>query len=100
MLFNFHIDFPAVSPIISPHRDATSLITGHFCQKAGYLAWRPQGTRDWLIIYTLAGKGRFGFPGGERVVEPGDITLLRPGTPHDYGVEKSLAHWELLWGSW
>lgn len=81
----------------TPHRDVTTLITGHFRQKSGYLAWRPRGTRDWLMIYTLAGRGRFGFGGNEIIVERGDAVLIAPGTPHDYGVEPWLQRWELLW---
>lgn len=81
----------------TPHRDVSTLIAGHFKQESGYLAWRPQGTQDWLIIHTLAGRGRFGYPGGEYVAEPGQTVLIRPGTPHDYGVEQTLQRWELLW---
>jgi AraC family transcriptional regulator of arabinose operon len=79
------------------HPEVNLLCTGHFQQGKGYEAWRPHGTRDWLLIYTIEGKGRFGHPQGEIVSRPGDLILLRPGTPHDYGVEGILQHWELLW---
>ena len=54
------------------------------------------------MIYTASGKGRFGYgnPGlaqGEMTTDAGDIVLLRPGTLHDYGVEKTLQRWELVW---
>ncbi len=81
----------------SDHIDATSLTTGLFHQTSGYSAWRPHGTRDWLLIYTVGGKGRFGYGSGEILAEPGDWVLLRPGTLHDYGVEASLKNWNLLW---
>ncbi len=81
----------------TPHLDVTTLVTGHFHQKSGYSAWRDRGTNDWLLIYTVSGKGRFGYPGGELIAEPGDWVLLRPGTLHDYGVESSLKDWDLLW---
>lgn len=81
----------------TPHTDVTSLVTGYFHQGSGYSAWRERGTRDWLLIYTVSGKGRFGFGSGELIAEPGDWVLLRPGTLHDYGVESSLKKWELLW---
>ena len=58
---------------------------------------RRDGVGDWLLIATLSGKGRFGHAEGELVVEPGEWVLIRPGTPHDYGVEASLKQWELLW---
>ena len=75
----------------------TTLVTGHFREKAGYYAWRPAGTENWLLIYTISGKGRFGYQGGEHVAQAGELTLLRPGTLHDYGVESELQRWELLW---
>lgn len=73
------------------------VLTGHFKQGKGYFAWRSQGTRDWLLIYTVAGNGRFGYRGGERISEPGEAMLLRPGTLHDYGVTPPTLWWELLW---
>src|SRR5688572_7719298 len=75
----------------------TTLVTGHFREKAGYSVWRPHGTDNWLLIHTISGKGRFGYERGEHLSPPGELTLLRPGTLHDYGVEPELQRWELLW---
>jgi len=76
------------------HPEVVSLVTGQFQVTTGYASWREQGTRDWLLIATLSGSGRFGHAGGEFLTQPGDLTLLRPGTRHDYGTEGT---WELLW---
>ena len=73
------------------------LLTGHFHEGSGYRIVRRDGVGDWLLIATVGGKGRFGHAEGELVVEAGDWVLIRPGTPHDYGVEASLKQWELLW---
>ena len=27
----------------------------------------------------------------------GDVVLIRPGTPHDYGVEPTLHYWDVIW---
>jgi AraC family transcriptional regulator of arabinose operon len=81
---------------ITPHAQAAPLVTGRFAQGAGYQAYRPRGTDDWLLIYTLDGRGRFVHAHGEFISRIGDLVLLRAGTPHDYGVDSS-AHWELLW---
>ncbi|UJW87004.1 helix-turn-helix domain-containing protein [Devosia sp. SL43] len=81
----------------TPHRAVLSLLTGHFHETSGYRAVRRQGVGDWLLIHTVAGRGRFGHAGGELIAEPGDWVLLRPGTPHDYGVETSLQRWDLVW---
>jgi AraC family transcriptional regulator, arabinose operon regulatory protein len=81
----------------TPHPTFGEICTGHFRQGKGYGAWRSKGTRDWLFIYTVSGSGRFGHAGGEWASAPGDATLLRPGTLHDYGVKPPEFWWELLW---
>jgi AraC family transcriptional regulator, arabinose operon regulatory protein len=79
------------TPLIAYRR----LLTGHFRQGSGYKTWRSQGTRDWLLIYTVGGAGRFGFRDGEFVSRGGDVVLIAPGALHDYGVVST--RWELLW---
>lgn len=81
----------------TPHTTVLRLITGHFQERSGYRAVRSRGVDDWLLIYTISGRGRFGHAGGDLVAESGDWVLLKPGTPHDYGVEATLRRWELLW---
>jgi AraC family transcriptional regulator of arabinose operon len=81
----------------TPHVTAVDVVTGHFIQGNGYYAYRSRGTDDWLLIHTLSGRGRFGWSGAEINSEPGDWVLIKPRTPHDYGVEPTLQRWELLW---
>ena len=81
----------------TPHHDYPEIVTGHFFEKAGYWAYREHGTDDWPIVYTVSGRGRFGYRTGEYICRPGDLVMLRPGTFHDYGVEPELERWELLW---
>ncbi|WP_237104507.1 helix-turn-helix domain-containing protein [Nonomuraea sp. MG754425] len=69
---------------------------GAFEQTDGYAVFRRHGTQDWLLIHTVSGRGRFGTSRGELAAEPGQSTLLRPGTPHDYGVEPRLRRWEIV----
>jgi AraC family transcriptional regulator of arabinose operon len=78
-------------------RSGRTIFAGHFVEGPGYHTRRPHGTDDWLIVLTLAGRGRFGYDGGENFVHERDLTLIRPGTMHDYGVEPELQHWEMLW---
>lgn len=73
------------------------LVTGHFHKGPRYSTYRAQGTRDWLLTYTLSGHGRYGHEGGDFVTRPGDLVLMRPGVRHDYGTAKGAAHWEPLW---
>lgn len=53
----------------------------------------PAGSDYWLMIYTAVGGGRFNCAGKTIAAVPGDIFLIRPRTPHGYGVD-------LLNGSW
>lgn len=81
----------------APYQAVQRLLTGHFHETSGYRAVRRRGVGDWLLVLTTGGRGRFGHAGGELIVEAGDWVLLRPGTPHDYGVESTLERWELVW---
>lgn len=60
-------------------------------------AYRPRGRPDWLLTYTLAGQGRFTHANGQTLLEPGDLLLVRPGNPQDYGTEPTLAFWHNIW---
>lgn len=73
------------------------LISDHYVRPYGYNCYRPEGTRDWLIMYTLSGRGIINN-GGRAYLEctPGTITLLSPGTLQDYFTEEGQV-WELLW---
>nr|WP_231686987.1 AraC family ligand binding domain-containing protein [Bacillus sp. JCM 19034] len=51
---------------------------------------------DWLITYTLAGEGFFEIEGQEHRTRTGEITLLKPGTPHRYGTPKG-ERWNFVW---
>jgi AraC family transcriptional regulator, arabinose operon regulatory protein len=81
----------------TPSPTIFQLLTGQSSGGREFKAWRTKGTSDWLFIYTLAGKGRFGYEAGELVAEPGDAVFICPNTLHDYGVEHGLERWELLW---
>jgi len=83
---------------ITPHRPIDEIFTGDFDMGPAYFSWRPAGTTDCLLIYTVAGRGRFSTRGGA-VVESaeGDFVLLPPGSLHDYGTAPTSARWKLLW---
>lgn len=72
------------------------VISGLFDEPDSYSAFRPSGMGDWLITYTLGGEGYFHIPGEEAVCRPGDVTLLRAGTPHQYGTSKEQ-RWHFMW---
>lgn len=72
------------------------LSAGHLVESTGYRVVRPRGTADWLLIHTRAGRGLLRLPGGVKVTAGASTaSLISPGTPHDYGVDEELAHWDI-----
>lgn len=72
------------------------VIAGHYHESDTYSIVRPDGMSDWLITYTLDGEGYFESDGCEQRVMAGDVTLLKPGTPHRYGTPKGKS-WDFVW---
>lgn len=72
------------------------VIAGHFHERDTYSTVRPEGMSDWLITYTLGGEGYFEADGCKRHVKTGDVTLLKPGTPHRYGTPEGK-DWHFVW---
>jgi len=63
----------------------------------GESIWRKRGTRDWLLIATIAGTGRIGYGLGSVDIGPGEWILLSPGAAHDYGISPGAEAWEIRW---
>ena len=76
---------------------ATPIVTGVLQGDARYTTWCTRGTPDYLLMLTLAGRGRVGHARGDVCTAPGELVLIRPGTRHDYGTARRAAHWELIW---
>jgi len=77
-------------PVISLHAGA---FTGATIRHT----FRPQGTRDWLLIYTRSGSGFYRFPAGEYVSRAGDLSLYRPGFFQDYQIFPPARKWDLFY---
>lgn len=73
------------------------IVAGAFRKGSRYFTYREYGTRDWLMVYTLSGQGRFGHDHGDYLTRQGDMILLEPNTKHDYGTARGAGHWELIW---
>lgn len=73
-----------------------SIIAGHFNEPDTYMTKRPLGMSDWLITYTLGGEGYYSCYNQDYSCQTGDIALLKPGTPHQYGT-KNGQHWHFVW---
>lgn len=67
------------------------VLVGAFTADQRYDVWRPGGTQDWLLLHTVAGSGRVGGAHEDLVTAPGDVVIIRPGVPHDYGTAATAA---------
>jgi AraC family transcriptional regulator of arabinose operon len=72
------------------------VFTGHFQVDDSYVTHRPNGRNDWLIAYTLDGRGYFSTADVYRECGAGDIALLQPGATHTYGTMKGET-WNFVW---
>jgi AraC family transcriptional regulator of arabinose operon len=78
----------------SPHEGP---VAGEFWSDAVYTNWRPHGTDDWLLIYTVGGAGYMTTAAAKGPTRPGDVTLYAPGEVHDYRTDPGAKRWHLLW---
>jgi len=76
--------------------DYDFVMAGHFHEPDTYIIRRPKGMRDWLITLTLSGEGYFDTGGGKRICKAGDVSLLKAGTPHEYGTVQG-GKWHFIW---
>ncbi|WP_159882099.1 helix-turn-helix domain-containing protein [Paenibacillus puerhi] len=72
------------------------VLAGHYDEPDSYITKRPRGMSDWLITYTISGEGFMRTPDGEAACRPGDVALLKPGTPHQYGTAEG-SRWQFVW---
>ncbi len=62
-----------------------------------YRAYRPRGRADWLAIYTVTGAGRVTHQGDDTPLARGDILVIHPGAPQDYGTAGPQYYWHNIW---
>lgn len=72
------------------------LVSEYYNQPYGYTCFRSAGTKDWLIMYTISGKGI--IKNNEEILEclEGNLTIIPPGTPHFFYTATDSV-WEKLW---
>ncbi|MFJ7936140.1 helix-turn-helix domain-containing protein [Sporosarcina sp. NPDC096371] len=72
------------------------LIAGHFLEKDTYQTRRVNGMSDWLITFTLSGEGYFIVDDEKITSSQGDVILLMPKVPHQYGTREG-SEWNFMW---
>ncbi|NBD25842.1 helix-turn-helix domain-containing protein [Paenibacillus glycinis] len=83
-------------PSVIKEQGIRTVVAGHFNHPDSYAMRRPDGMSDWLLTYTLDGGGYFVIDGEERFCQAGDVTLMQPGVPHQYGTRKG-GNWHFMW---
>jgi AraC family transcriptional regulator of arabinose operon len=81
----------------TPHRPVDAIMSSEFDQGADYANWRPRGSGDWLLIYTVEGAGRITLGAEARRLGPGEAVLFSPGVAQDYRTDDQAGRWRLLW---
>ncbi|GAA3401302.1 helix-turn-helix domain-containing protein [Paenibacillus hodogayensis] len=76
--------------------DEGLFIAGHFDEPDSYAVQRPHGRDDWLMTYTIEGRGFFVSEGARSVCEAGDMVLIPPGNPQHYGTVRG-ERWHFVW---
>lgn len=77
--------------------DDTTFRAGWFQLDRGYRVRRPGGRRDWLLVETVAGKGRIAGQGAGITVDADSVVLIPPGVPQDYGLIEDGIRWSFRW---
>lgn len=77
------------------HRPYGILIAGHYVEGPHYSIYRPSGSIDWLLLYTLSGEGSIRVKGEQFICREGDVAILQPGLPHEYKTHGES--WDFWW---
>jgi AraC family transcriptional regulator of arabinose operon len=79
------------------HYQPCILLADHYSEAIGYRIQRPHGLKDWMFTFTNAGDGRYLWGETTFIGHRGDIVVLPPGLPHDYGTWSDDKPWEYYW---
>lgn len=94
------MDYPTVmvpSRPVTPPVGAAPIVCAEFRRGRGYTNWRPRGSGDWLLIFTLGGAGQVVAGGAAHRLEPGDAVLFAPEAAQDYSTAPEPGWWRLRW---
>ncbi|HEY9292156.1 MAG TPA: helix-turn-helix domain-containing protein [Microlunatus sp.] len=86
------------SGVVSVTVPTARVLTGRLDEDRDYRTIRPRGTTDWLLLVTVAGRGRLRLPGRSEIrIGVGQLTAVEPYVPHDYGTDPTADGWSLRW---
>lgn len=73
------------------------LVTGRQESRRPLFVRRPDGMDEWILIYNEGGGSYYKSSGGEFAGKVGDAVLIRPGAPHEYGLDERHGYWKNTW---
>jgi len=73
------------------------LVTGRQESRRPVFVRRPGGVDEWILIFNEGGESYFKSSGGGFAGKAGDAVLIRPGTPHEYGLDEKHGYWKNTW---
>lgn len=83
---------------VTPPPDPVLIIAGLQSQTAEFArGFRPSGTKDWLLVATLGGLGYVRVGANRQMLRRGDLLLIAPDTPQDYGYLEDDSNWHNIW---
>jgi AraC family transcriptional regulator of arabinose operon len=83
---------------VTPAPQSSPIICGLQKQGEGTSrGFRPAGTKDWLMITTLAGAGYVRAGESETLLQVGDVLLIAPDTAQEYGHLHDDSGWVNIW---
>lgn len=69
---------------------------GFFPKAAGHYRERSAGVDQAILIYCTQGRGWCELAGQQHTVQPGDLLVIPPATPHVYGADEKRP-WTIPW---
>ena len=82
---------------ITPDPSYTEVYGDEFERGPEYTNYRPDGSGDWLLIYTEDGSGRITTENADHPTQAGDILLYAPNAAQNYSTNPETGSWHLLW---
>lgn len=77
--------------------DVDTILADEFECGPNYAVGRSRGTRDWLLILTVAGEGLIRTAKKTHRLPAGHAVLYAPDTPQDYRTSPGSAPWKIAW---
>lgn len=83
--------------MLLPRTPISDFYASEFERDHTYNNWRPDGSGDWLVIYTLGGSGRVGNGKVYFDTRPNDLIVFERDEPQAYYTSQAEGRWKFAW---